>query len=101
MALRERINSLGLFDDRLKSLTAITRAFLLGADAFEVGLAPPHKVHGVGKFGVHSFLIFCRDQGATLKAEDAALTTFCNWRRKASRAASASEAAPAANRVND
>jgi methyl-CpG-binding domain protein 4 len=81
-ALRELINSLGLFDDRLRSLTAITTAFLAGADAFDVGLQPPHKIHGVGQFGVDSFCIFARDQGARLKPADAALAGFCNWRRK-------------------
>jgi len=80
--LRALINSLGLFDERLKSLTAITTAFLAGEDTFEVGLAPPHKIHGVGQFGVHSFQIFARDQGASLKPTDAALVTYCNWRRK-------------------
>lgn len=80
--LRALIHSLGLFDDRVRSLAAITTAFLAGDDRFEVGLEPAHKVHGVGQFGVHSFLIFVRDQGATLKASDAALVTFCNWRRK-------------------
>ena len=80
-ALRELVHSLGLFDDRLRSLTAITTAFLSGPDAFTVGLEPSNKVHGVGKFGVHSFLIFCRDQGAQLRPEDKALASFCNWRR--------------------
>lgn len=81
-ALRALINSLGLFDDRLRSLTAITTAFLAGADAFDVTLQPAHKIHGVGQFGVDSFCIFARDQGAKLKPADAALASFCNWRRK-------------------
>jgi hypothetical protein len=80
--LRELIHSLGLFDDRLRSLTAITTAFLAGADAFSAGLQPPHKIHGVGQFGVDSFRIFARDEGAQLKPADAALAGFCNWRRK-------------------
>jgi methyl-CpG-binding domain protein 4 len=91
-ALRPRINSLGLFDDRLRSLSAITAAFLAGADQFEVALAPPHKIHGVGQFGVHSFLIFARDGGAVLRPVDAALVTFCNWRRKHAANAIAREA---------
>ena len=55
-ALRERINSLGLFDDRLKSLLAITRAFL-GVDAppeksaFGVDLKE-HKIHGDARTGL-------------------------------------------------
>ncbi|EOD35093.1 hypothetical protein EMIHUDRAFT_110939 [Emiliania huxleyi CCMP1516] len=75
-ALRGLVNSLGLFDDRLKSLLAITTAFLLpaeGEDAFAVDLKKReqggHKIHGVGEFGWHSWLIFCRDMGATLKLE--------------------------------
>lgn len=85
--LRALINSLGLFDDRLRSLAAITTAFLAGEDRFEPGLLPAHKIHGVGQFGVHSFQIFARDEGVTLRPVDAALVTFCNWRRKHAAAA--------------
>lgn len=95
--LRAMINSLGLFDDRLRSLAAITTAFLAGPDRFEPGMKAPDKIHGVGQFGVHSFLIFVRDQGAALKPDDAALTTFCNWRRKQAAADAATEAAPPAS----
>ena len=45
------VHSLGLFDDRLKGLVAITQAFLLGSDAFAVDLdatAQGHKIRGVG-----------------------------------------------------
>ena len=80
--LREAIHSLGLFDDRLKSLVAIARHFLHSADAFDVGLKPPHKIHGIGEFGYHSFLIFCRDEGATLRPNDKALAGFCGWRKR-------------------
>ena len=84
-ALKEIIASLGLFDDRLKGLVGITEAFLLGDDEFMVDLKE-HKIRGIGEFGWHSWLIFCRDGGATLKANDAALTTFCNWRKKSAAA---------------
>ena len=40
--LKPIIHSLGLFDDRLKSLVNVTRAFLFGDDAFEVGLEGEH-----------------------------------------------------------
>jgi hypothetical protein len=80
-ALKGIIASLGLFDDRLKGLVGITETFLLGDDEFMVDLKE-HKIRGIGEFGWHSWLIFCRDAGATLKANDAALTTFCNWRKK-------------------
>ena len=47
--LRELVNSLGLYDDRLKSLTAIATAFLLpeGGDEFAVDLKE-HKIRGIG-----------------------------------------------------
>ena len=81
--LKTGIGSLGLFDDRLKGLIAITEAFLLGGDRFAVDLDPKgHKIRGIGEFGYHSWLIFCRDQGGTLKANDAALASFCSWRKK-------------------
>ena len=90
--LRPLVHSLGLFDDRLKALVSITQvwdraptltyphlpsptrtlptqAFLLGPDCFSVDLAE-HKIHGVGKFGWQSWLIFCRDMGGTLKKVD-------------------------------
>ena len=73
--------SLGLFDDRLKGLADITRKFLTGDDHFAVDLKE-HKIRGVGPFGYHSWAIFCRDMGAGLKAEDAALVSFCNWRKR-------------------
>jgi hypothetical protein len=42
-----------------------------------------HKIHGIGKFGWQSWLIFCRDMGGTLpKVEDATLSSFANWRKK-------------------
>ena len=80
-ACREVVYSLGLFDDRLKSLTSITQAFLLGGDVFSVDLKE-HKIHGVGKFGWQSWLLFCRDMGATIKPDDAALASFASWRKK-------------------
>ena len=42
-ACKEIVHSLGLFDDRLKGLVAITQAFLLGGDAFAVDLGE-HKI---------------------------------------------------------
>ena len=75
------VHSLGLFDDRLKGLRGVTEAFLFGRDDFDVD-PKTHKTRGIGEFGHHSFLIFCRDAGASLKANDCALKTFCSWRRK-------------------
>ena len=93
--LKEVVHSLGLFDDRLKALTAITSTFLTGADAFAVDQAA-HKIYGVGKFGEHSFRIFCRDEGATLRADDAALASFCGWRKREERRAGPDAAAQTA-----
>ena len=42
--LKPIIHSLGLFEDRLKSLVNVTRAFLFGNDAFEVGLEGEHLI---------------------------------------------------------
>ena len=78
---KEIVHSLGLFDDRLKGIIGITQAFLLGGDAFAVDLGE-NKIRGIGKFGWHSWLIFCRDMGRTLKCEDAALVSYANWRKK-------------------
>jgi len=78
---REIMHSLGLFDDRLKGLIGVTQAFLVGDDCFQIDLKE-HKVRGIGEFGYHSWLIFTRDQGATLHANDCALKSFCAWRKK-------------------
>ena len=37
---------------------------------------------GIGKFGWHSWLIFCRDLGATLRPSDKCLSGYCSWRKK-------------------
>ena len=104
------IHSLGLFDDRLKSLAALTDHFLQGAplpagegeallkaedgtpqprraDAFDLSLdrKSPHKIHGVGPFGIDSWRVFCKDEGATIKLNKASkdiLEPFVRWRRR-------------------
>ena len=45
-------------------------------------------------------VIFCTDAGATLKANDAALVTFCNWRKR-SAANEAKQAPPGEGQVVD
>ena len=99
-ALKGMINSLGLFDDRLKGLVAITEAFLLGDDEFMVDLKE-HKIKGIGEFGYHSWLIFCRDAGASLKANDAALSSFCAWRKKSAAAEAKQEGGAGAGKLVD
>ena len=97
------IKSLGLFDDRLRSLVALTDTFLRGAplepskkkspraDEFKVETdrKSVHKVHGVGPFGVESWLVFCKDQGATIKLSKGGepLAPFVAWRKRAAKAA--------------
>ena len=96
------IKSLGLFDDRLRSLVALTDTFLRGAplepskkkspraDEFKVETdrKSVHKVHGVGPFGVESWLVFCKDQGATIKLSKGGepLAPFVAWRKLAAKA---------------
>ena len=96
------IKSLGLFDDRLRSLVALTDTFLRGAplepskkkspraDEFKVETdrKSVHKVHGVGPFGVESWLVFCKDQGATIKLSKGGepLAPFVAWRKRAAKA---------------
>ena len=98
----EAIKSLGLFDDRLRSLVALTDTFLRGAplepskkkspraDEFKVETdrKSVHKVHGVGPFGVESWLVFCKDQGATIKLSKGGepLAPFVAWRKRAAKA---------------
>mmetsp|Transcript_23920 Transcript_23920/g.40687 ORF Transcript_23920/g.40687 Transcript_23920/m.40687 type:complete len:387 (-) Transcript_23920:299-1459(-) len=78
------IHSLGLFDDRLKSLTALTTRFLHAA-VFNVSpdAKSEHKIRGIGAFGYESYLVFCQDQGATIKLSDGGrpLAPFVAWRK--------------------
>lgn len=78
------IHSLGLFDDRLKSLTALTTRFLY-APIFHVSpdAKSEHKIRGIGAFGYESYLVFCRDEGATIKLSDGGrpLAPFVAWRK--------------------
>ena len=97
------IHSLGLFDDRLKSLVSLTEAFLHGvklepakgaksprADEFKVELdrKSPHKIHGVGPFGHDSWLVFCKDASASMSLSKGGdpIAPFYNWRKKHAKA---------------
>jgi len=96
------IRSLGLFDDRLRSLVALTDTYLRGAkleptkkksaraDEFkcEVDRKSINKIHGVGPFGVESWHVFCRDEGATIKLSKGGepLAPFVAWRKRAAKA---------------
>lgn len=90
--VKKAIHSLGLFDDRLKSLVALTDHFLQGAevdgerlDTFDVDTdrTSPHKIHGIGPFGRDSYLVFCKDQGPTIHLSPGGkpIEAFVKWRK--------------------
>ena len=72
---------LGLFPNRMRSVVEVSRCFL-AMPRFDVGLKPPLKIYGIGEFGLDSFLIFCRDRGATLVPADRNLAGYCRWRKQ-------------------
>ena len=79
------IHSLGLFEDRLRSLSALTSKFI-ESDIFEVSPDPKseYKIHGIGAFGYESYLVFCKDSGPTIKLSNGGkpLAPFVAWRKK-------------------
>lgn len=88
------IHSLGLFPDRLKGLVALTDHFLCGPfdvehqcrlDSFDVDTDRNsiYKIHGIGDFGRDSYLVFCKDRGATLVLSQGGkpILPFVNWRK--------------------
>lgn len=83
--LQDILNSLGLFFDRLKSLVALTDAFLKGDSTFQISLdrKSPHKIHGIGEFGRDSYLVFCKDKGATIALSPGGkpIAAFVKWRK--------------------
>jgi methyl-CpG-binding domain protein 4 len=100
-ALQAIMHPLGLFPNRLQSLTAMSVQFLpsgdhglMAAPVFEVGLTPETKIYGFGDFGVASFQIFCRGN-LSAAPEDATLRAFLAWqKRRAAKAAKAKGDAP-------
>ena len=58
--------------------SSLADALLRGAD----------RAHGVGPFGVESWLVFCKDQGATIKLSKGGepLAPFVAWRKRAAKA---------------
>jgi len=83
--VRGAINPLGLFDDRLKSLTALTTRFI-EADVFDVDPDPKseNKIRGIGDFGYDSYMVFCKDAGPTIKLSKGGkpIAAFVAWRKK-------------------
>ena len=80
-AIREIIGPLGLFDNRMKGLAALTNKFLT-AESFSVDLGP-EKVYGIGEFGVDSYKVFCLGQTHE-KCKEKALKDYCRWHNNTS-----------------
>ena len=78
----EIIAPLGLFDNRMKSLTHVSTRFLAMPD-FDISPDPKSekKVHGIGEFGYHSYLLFVRGK-LDFQPKDKALQWFANWQRR-------------------
>lgn len=77
----DAIAPLGLFSTRMRAVVAVSQRFL-EMPVFDIGLTKELKVYGVGEFGYHSYLIFCRGQGRTLKPNDSNLQGYCRWLRE-------------------
>ena len=58
--------------------SSLADALLRGAD----------RAHGVGPFGVESWRVFCKDEGATIKLSKGGepLAPFVAWRKRAAKA---------------
>ena len=76
----EVMKPLGLFENRLRSVTAVTERFL-AAPVFEVGLEPNVKIYGIGAFGFESFKLFCRAD-LSFTPQDATLKIFSAWQKR-------------------
>ena len=73
------ISGLGLFENRWRSVVAITQRFLEMPE-FTVVLDKENKIYGVGEFGVDSYLIFTRHpSGCHLTPNDKNLRAYCSW----------------------
>jgi hypothetical protein len=76
-ALLPILRSLGLFPSRMAGVLDVTQRFL-DMPEFDVGLQGDLKIKGVGEFGYHSYLIFCRDENP--HPTDKSLASFVGWR---------------------
>ena len=76
------LKSLGLFDNRYKSVIEISTTFLT-MPTFACGLDKDiNKIRGVGEFGVDSFNIFVRGEAHEMYPADKNLLAYCNWVRR-------------------
>ena len=81
------LRSLGLFPNRMAGVLDVTQRFI-DLPEFDVGLQGDLKIKGVGEFGYHSYLIFCRDENP--HPSDKNLASFVSW-RNATRAGAPSQ----------
>lgn len=72
------IAPLGLFPGRMKSIISISERFI-EMPSFDAGLDKHNKIYGLGEFGIDSYLIFSRGEGASLTPQDKNLRAFCSW----------------------
>jgi len=79
-ALAAVMHPLGLFDNRLQSIVAVSQRFLT-APTFAVELKGEHKMFGIGEFGLQSFLIFARGN-LDIVPGDATLKSYVSWQRR-------------------
>jgi len=80
--LEALLKPLGLVDGRLKTLAALSKAFL-EMPAFDVGHKKNvNKIWGCGAFAVDSFRIFCRAEAVSEVADDSC-RSYVEWWLKA------------------
>ena len=73
------LSPLGLFENRWRSVLAISERFVTMVPRFEVGLTPELKIYGIGEFGFDSYRIFSR--GEIFSPNDKTLAAYCRWAR--------------------
>ena len=65
---------LGLFENRIKSLIALTERYLSQPE-FDVALKGENKIYGIGQFGIESYYIFCKSM-MDIRPKDATLASY-------------------------
>lgn len=78
--LKAIMNPLGLFENRVQSLVALSQRYL-EMPVFDVGLDAETKIYGCGAFTVASFQIFCRGN-IKYDPDDCTLKAFVAWQRR-------------------
>ena len=78
--LQRILHPLGLFDNRVQSIVAVSERFLI-APVFTIELKGENKIYGIGEFGLQSFLIFARGN-LDIVPGDATLKSFVAWQKR-------------------